>query len=431
MYENNYWLRYYFFDEANQYNSKPPLVIWLQTLSIALLGKQEWAIRLPSVTAFVMLLVVYYRWLRSLHLPTFIFPAVVLATVSIPGLLRPHVFLTGDLDAMLVLFTTAIQCYALYGFSQQEIPPRFIRNLFLLFLGAYLTKSTACFLILPALLVFAIGFGKWQWLLQQKALYLYALLFVLILGGYYGVRELQDPGHFQVVVHSEFLRLYEKVMHWHVQPYSFYVELMWDRDNRYGLLLSGILLPLFFLNKETQYKKLAFLLLVGILSNLLLISLPPVKLEWYPAPIYPLQAMLHALLFVELARVYIQKQQPWFAILLLAIVLIPAWFAHKMIAQRMKQLDDVEQEAALMKALPERYSAYSVLKKDEHDEVAYIYARWIKSSQRRIQLKHSISALLPGEYVLVCDPDFRDSLQHLSQPIWKGVEGELRRYRTP
>jgi 4-amino-4-deoxy-L-arabinose transferase-like glycosyltransferase len=39
------------------YNTKPPLAIWLMAASIKLFGANEWAIRFPSILAFILAVV--------------------------------------------------------------------------------------------------------------------------------------------------------------------------------------------------------------------------------------------------------------------------------------------------------------------------------------------------------------------------------------
>jgi hypothetical protein len=359
-----------------------------------------------------------------MKLPNILFPATVLALLCIPGLMRPHVFLTGDLDAMLVFFTSLIQLYALYAFSQKEWPPHFIRNMMLLFVCAYFTKSTAVFLILPALLVFAIGFGKWKALLLDKKLYTYALLFIGLLTGYYALREVYNPGHFQTVYHSEFLRLYEKVMHWHVQPFRFYFELIYDRDNPMGLLVTLVGLPFFFLLPAIRYKKIVVMLLLASLANPLFVSMPPVKLEWYPAPIYPLWALMNALIFISLYERVCELQKTYFILPLCVLFLSPVLFAHRSIQRFRQHIDPVEQEAAALQSLPNVYTQVTLLRpNDEHNEVAYIYATWIKSSPRRINIKNQLSEIKPGDSVLVCDVALKDSLVKQATILWQQSDG--------
>lgn len=425
MSENKEGLRYFFFNEANQYNSKPPLVIWLQTCCIWLFGNHEFALRIPSMLALGLLFVVFYRWMRLMNMSLLLLPLVSLTTLSIPGLIRAHVFLTGDLDGMLVLITSAIQCYALYSFSIDKLPKHFFRNLFFLFLLGYFTKSTAVFLILPALLVFAIGYKKVILILTDKRLYFYTLIFVLLIAGYYFLREQQDPGHFKVVFHSEFLRVYEKVMHWHVQPFSFYFDIIYDRENTYGFYLSVLLLIPFFSFSSTKYKKVVVLLFVAILANLLFISMPPVKLEWYPAPIYPMWALMNAVMLLSLIEAFIQKRNGVITTLLITAWIIPLWFSYQSLVTRTKQLDPVEMEAHVMKKIPHHYKQYTVLKKPEHDEVAYVYTRWINPNRANIKLKHALKELRSGEWVLVCDQTFKDSLQNHSKILWQQPEGVL------
>ena len=51
MLENHEWLVPHFGGEPDMWASKPPLLIWLQSALINMIGDSEWAVRLPSAVA--------------------------------------------------------------------------------------------------------------------------------------------------------------------------------------------------------------------------------------------------------------------------------------------------------------------------------------------------------------------------------------------
>ncbi|MBA3901452.1 MAG: glycosyltransferase family 39 protein, partial [Bacteroidetes bacterium] len=90
--------------EPDMWNTKPPLMIWMQAGLIKLIGLDELAIRLPSAIAVfftcITLFIFSLRYLKSFWLG--IIGILVLITSS--GFVGFHTGRTGDYDAMLAFF---------------------------------------------------------------------------------------------------------------------------------------------------------------------------------------------------------------------------------------------------------------------------------------------------------------------------------------
>src|SRR5690606_9263737 len=54
MYLNNNWLITYFDGQPDLWNTKPPLLIWFQVISMKIFGVSEWSVRLPSAMASIL-----------------------------------------------------------------------------------------------------------------------------------------------------------------------------------------------------------------------------------------------------------------------------------------------------------------------------------------------------------------------------------------
>ena len=112
MYQTQEYLVTTYEHQPDLYNTKPPLMIWLQVLSIKFFGLTEWAIRFPSALAglFTIWLVglIVFRKTQSV-LSTCL--AMLILTTS-DGLIQLHGSMTGDYDALLVFFLLAalFQC---------------------------------------------------------------------------------------------------------------------------------------------------------------------------------------------------------------------------------------------------------------------------------------------------------------------------------
>lgn len=86
------------------YNTKPPLAIWMQSLSMELFGINELAIRLPSILAVLGIILSLLFFIRR-HFANSAGAAFICGSVllSSSGFMRDHVAATGDLDALLCL----------------------------------------------------------------------------------------------------------------------------------------------------------------------------------------------------------------------------------------------------------------------------------------------------------------------------------------
>lgn len=55
MLRNRHWLVTHFQGQPDLWNTKPPLLVWLQALSLNTFGYSEWAVRLPTAMAALAL----------------------------------------------------------------------------------------------------------------------------------------------------------------------------------------------------------------------------------------------------------------------------------------------------------------------------------------------------------------------------------------
>jgi 4-amino-4-deoxy-L-arabinose transferase-like glycosyltransferase len=106
MAENGNLLVTHFEGKPDMWNTKPPLMIWLQAGFIKILGFNEMALRLPAAIAgfFTCMMMVYFsvRYWKN-YIPGMI-ASLVLVTAN--GYVHIHASRTGDYDAPLARFTT-------------------------------------------------------------------------------------------------------------------------------------------------------------------------------------------------------------------------------------------------------------------------------------------------------------------------------------
>lgn len=419
MQENHQWFSYYFFDKINHYNSKPPLVIWLQVLSLKVFGINELAIRIPTLLALLGTLGLLVTFCKMIFKNIFAGIIASLILCSTIGVIRPHVFLTGDLDGVLVFFSTLIFLNVLKAILNNKFDNRFYYQTLAFFILGYFTKSTAIFLIIPSLVLIFLVTKNMKNVLKSKQFYISILIFISTIVVYYYIREKYNPGHFIVVWNSEFLRITKVVMHWHVQPFSFYFENIFYFENKIFSIFSLIFFPIYFILNQTKYKKIVSLLILSVISYLLFVSLPPVKLEWYTAPIYPLWSLAIGIILFDFFEIIQKKNKLFLIVYSLGLILFLSFTTYKIIEHikaKIIENDYFEKETMLLKTMQnKKWKHYTILMNDEeHDEVFYLYKKIITQKDScKIDRYKSTNEILIGDTLLVSKKELMDTLQSI------------------
>lgn len=278
------------------YNTKPPLVIWLQSMSLWFFNGELIGVRLPTILSVLGLsaLVVYYCRKITRSTLTGVIAVAVLCTSC--GYMRPHVALTGDLDAVLTFWIAFFSFPIIYLCISKERYSRAIILSSVGFLLAFLTKSTAAMLALPSLVAVLLLSGTLLSVLKNKNLYLGILGVISVIISYYILRESMLSGYWEKVFTSEFKRYTHNVMHWHNHPFSFYFHnlVRFDYFTPYIYLLPFCIL-LGVIQKDKRIRKATIYLTLFSIIYLLVISVPKVKLAWYDAPVYPFMSIIIAI----------------------------------------------------------------------------------------------------------------------------------------
>jgi 4-amino-4-deoxy-L-arabinose transferase-like glycosyltransferase len=152
MYQSGNYLVSTYENEPDLYNTKPPLMIWLQVASIHAFGLNEFAIRFPSALAgFLCILMcgyIVFRHGKNIYTACF---AILLLACS-KGFIQLHGSLTGDYDSMLALFLLSGFYHFYTGFISQG--KKSSRIYFLLFLSlAVMCKSAAALIAFPVFII--------------------------------------------------------------------------------------------------------------------------------------------------------------------------------------------------------------------------------------------------------------------------------------
>ncbi|MEO5773086.1 MAG: glycosyltransferase family 39 protein [Sphingomicrobium sp.] len=275
------------------WNTKPPLLIWLMTGSMALFGPSEWAMRLPSALAALGTLLILILFVR--RVTGSIGTALLAATILLlsPGFFGEHGARTADYDALLLFFVTA--ALQLLFFAVHRARPRLPE---LLAIGALLgaaamTKSIAGFIPCTGPLLY-LAFHKrlprvprnWQQFVPAVA------AAVLPLCIYYAAREAAAPGYLAAVLHNDMGGRFSQSLIGKTTSHWFYTELL------IGWFFAGpllLLVPLALREIKGKSRALAIWSLYTALAVVTVFSFSSTRLVHYALPAFPPLSILAAL----------------------------------------------------------------------------------------------------------------------------------------
>lgn len=407
------------------YNTKPPLVIWLQALSMKALGINEFAIRLPSALAGLLtVLLVYFFCIRVLKSKTIGFIAAsILLTVK--GFISNHMVRTGDLDAVLLFWLTL----GLFAFIDMLInKPKNQGFHFLIltisFTCGFLTKGIAGFFFIPFMFIISLLFNN-HTIFREKSMYLGALATLLLCTSYYLIREFLTPGYLELVLESEIFRFNQVVMSWHVHPFDYYYQnLKSSRFSPFFYILPVTLLN-FFILKSHQLKTVIYLMIVAI-GYFLLISYPAVKLEWYDAPLFPILSILIGLSFVETGIFILNKLRIagnlvtvkiTLAVTAMLLLIVPLKAIFEQVKYPEEQLYSMEFDGAYLKHLKQyrpEIKNLTVFKKEDHEEHYDQLLFYMRAYKHQYEYDVRLTQDLhfeTGEMVMVCKQNDKEQIQ--------------------
>jgi len=292
MHRNGNMIVTYFDGQPEDWNTKPPLMIWLQVFFMKIIGVNELAIRLPSALAALgtclTILLFSIQYLKKFW---FGFIAVMFLITS-QAYIHIHSTRTGDYDALLTLFTTLSGIYFFLFYETKR--PKQLYLFFVFTTLAVLTKSITGLLFIPALVVYSILRNQFIPLLKNRHFYYGLLSFCVVVFGYYLLREFYQPGYISLVQQNELGGRYLNVLENHEHPFWYYYS-KFIGSNLFPwplLLPCGLILGLVIRN--VRMRRLTLFASIMILTFFLIISFSKTKLEWYDVPLFPFLSLLAA-----------------------------------------------------------------------------------------------------------------------------------------
>ena len=293
MVENGNWIVTHFEGEPDLWNTKPPLMIWLQALSMKLLGADLLAVRLPAALAgFVTILALFLFANRHTgsSLASWTASLILLTT---PGYITTHSTRTGDYDALLTLCSTLF-LFQFFGGMMEEDAARKRRRLWLamgFFALGVLTKGIVIFLFSPGLLVFLAASRKPRALLREPHFYYATLAAAGVVALWYLGREWAQPSYLEAVVQNELGGRFLAVTEGHKGPWYFYLQNLWKSEFLPWIGLIPLAVWFAFRDPSAMRRPLWGFLLIQSGFFLLILSLAKTKLNWYAIPVFPLLSL--------------------------------------------------------------------------------------------------------------------------------------------
>jgi 4-amino-4-deoxy-L-arabinose transferase-like glycosyltransferase len=335
----DYIVRYYD-GQMDDWELKPPMLMWLQILFSKIVGWNVLATRLPVALAVVSLVLVLYIFVARITQSVtagFFASMVLMCSIGFGG---EHIARTGDHDGLAVFWLTL---YALLTFKFIEHPEnqKWLPILICVCMAcAVLTKSIVGLFYVPGILIYLVFSGKLIPVLRNPHSYIGIAVLMGTIVAYYLLRETRQPGYFDLVWRGELFPRYANTENKFMEAdWNYY--LLGFVNGRfypwiYWLIPSAVLT---FALGSVSHKKITTYALLTVIPVLFVIS-SGTKNPWYDAPTYPLMCIIIGD-GVDTSIRYLFRHGRVLGFAGLLIVLIYSGFCYEKAFQSMKKVNNV------------------------------------------------------------------------------------------
>lgn len=414
MLEKGDLINYYFGDERETWNAKPPLSVWLIAIHYKIFGYNAFALRLHSAIAIILSFFFIYKICKLYYNPGFAF-IVCMVLMGCKGLIGYHVGRTGDTDAILILSFLGCTYFFLKYIDKNSSNSIIIASIFL-GLGFY-SKGFAVILIFPALFLFLLLKKYLQKIFTNPKFWISVATFLLIVfswiallktyGEEYNTHAKTGENNFHTfIIYDIVERFFSSDFGMEYDPWYFF-DVSDSGFNIWNYVFYLILATflLLIVKKELKvshyFKKPANnLLLLSILISVtitLILTFSKNKCRWYLAPIYPFVAIL-----IVKGMFFITKKHPLFKYIWISLIIFTL-VRHFLYLNKIKP--GVDQ--LFIKNYKEIVTHPQIMVYNNLNQVVYLHLKWlptiIEISKDKQDVKNSI---MNNELVFVSEKEF-------------------------
>jgi 4-amino-4-deoxy-L-arabinose transferase-like glycosyltransferase len=415
MHKNGDFLVTHYEGEPDMWNTKPPLMIWLQVLFIKILGFSELAIRLPAAIAGVLtcaaLVVASHKYFRN-YLPG-AFASVVLVTIN--GYVDQHAIRTGDYDGPLALFSTVfLLCSFLYAEHKNQ---KWLVPFFIALALAILTKSIQSLLFLPAIFIYYLLKGNIRLFFSRPFLIGTAAV-ILIVASYYLAREQYNGGYLKAIWFNELGGRYFNALEENYAGPTFYLDKMAFYYLPYWAWVYPVAVISGLMSKSARIKNLTLFTFIATGTYFIFISISSTKLLWYTVPMFPLMAMQIGIfifqLFVNVTEIFPPTKHNILPLAIVSSIFIYPYYkiGAKVYNPSEYAWDNMYPISYKLKdAFHDRTSLNNhVIAYKDYDQHFRIYIAALRNKGQRITLKDPLH-LAKGDTVLASEKEVFDVIE--------------------
>jgi 4-amino-4-deoxy-L-arabinose transferase-like glycosyltransferase len=284
------WVVTTYLQVPDHWNTKPPLMIWAMAVLLRTGADPMLAIRLPALAATLGTVALVWIACRRIARDRWAGLIAGVLLVASPIFMGNHAGRTGDYDAVLCLLNLGfVLASGLYIDAEGPKPKLWVFAAAGLLVLAVLTKGVAGGLAVPGLAAYALIRQRLPALLADRWLWLSLAAGVLVVGGWFGLREQLDPGYLAAVWQNDIGGRMISTLEDHRSGRTFYVRLLL-REFQPAVLFMLLLLVM-PKDPDPARRRLCLLTSLAALSWLMLISISQTKLSWYVMPMQPLAAI--------------------------------------------------------------------------------------------------------------------------------------------
>ncbi|MBN1358608.1 PQQ-binding-like beta-propeller repeat protein [Candidatus Bathyarchaeota archaeon] len=287
------------FGDVLMWIGKPPIFMWLMSLSYQVFGVTSFATRFWSaVFGASSLVLVFYLGKKLYNVHVGLASALVLGTFTTFYVFARHAML----DVPFVFFMLA-SIYFLVLSEKTETPRRYVALGGLFFGLAFMIKQVAAFLIPLIIFVYFAATRRTVRYLFTRRFALFWGTAILIVAPWmiYMTLRFGPDFWYSFFVFSGIIRASTPI-EGHVEGYLFYFNYLVNNDNLFWVMLLPFSAGLCAFNAVIKRLKENTLILAWMLIVLLVFTLIQTKLEWYILPAFPAFAIAISSFLYQVAK---------------------------------------------------------------------------------------------------------------------------------